>query len=55
MDILDIFLLTLAGVTAVIVCAVAVGYWYARAQERKRARLTPLLGVVLPREDKEDA
>ena len=55
MDILDIFIVVLLGVIALTVCAVTVGYWYARAQERKRARLTPLLGVVLPREDREDA
>lgn len=52
---MDIFILTLIGIAVLIVCAVAVGYWYAGYRARKQARLMPLLGVVLPREDNEDA
>lgn len=55
MDLFDAFVLLLGALSVLAVCAVGVGYFYSWLQERKRARLTPMLGVVLPREDKEDA
>ena len=55
MDLFDAIVVLLGALLVLAVCAVAVGYCYSRVQERRQARLTPLIGVVFPREDNEDA